>query len=80
MKSKYISEPSEETQAKIRKAIDAIADQKSKTIKCPYCQRKVMHIFEDTTGHVKTKCTRCGQVLVINVLDLRRAKQYRKYK
>lgn len=73
MKSKYISVPSEETQAKIRKAIDAIADQKSKTIKCPYCQRKVMHVFEDTTGHIKTKCTRCGQELVINVLDLRRA-------
>ena len=51
-----VSEPSLEMQEKIKRARRAIASQKMRTVKCPYCQHNTIVVFEDTRGHVQAKC------------------------
>lgn len=50
-----VSEPSAEMQIKIIRAKDAIASQKPRTVRCPYCRHNSIIVFEDTRGHVQTK-------------------------
>ena len=69
-----ISEPSEVMMEKIRKARHAIANQKTRMVKCPFCGHNSIAVFEDTRGHVQAKCKRCGQETVFNVLSMRRLK------
>ena len=69
-----ISEPSEEMMEKIRKARHAIANQKTRMVKCPFCGHNSIAVFEDTRDHVQAKCKRCGQETVFNVLSMRRLK------
>lgn len=58
-----VSEPSAEMQIKIIRAKDAIASQKPRTVRCPYCRHNSIIVFEDTRGHVQTKCKACGREL-----------------
>lgn len=51
-----VSEPSAEMQIKIIRAKDAIASQKPRIVRCPYCRHNSIIVFEDTRGHVQTKC------------------------
>ena len=68
-----VSEPSAEMQIKIIRAKDAIASQKPRIVRCPYC------VFEDTRGHVQTKCKACGRETVFNVLEMRRLRRLQLY-
>lgn len=43
-----VSEPSAEMQIKIIRAKDAIASQKPRTVRCPYCRHNSIIVFEDT--------------------------------
>ena len=36
-------------------------------------------VFEDTRGHVQTKCKACGRETVFNVLEMRRLRRLRLY-
>lgn len=67
-----VTEPSVEMQKKIRRACEAIAQQKKRMVKCPYCQHNSIAVFEDARGHVETKCKKCGKIIVIDVLNMRR--------
>ncbi len=67
-----VQEPSMEMQQKILRARRAIAEQKPRYIKCPYCQHNSIVVYEDTRGHVETKCKKCGNVTVFDVLSMRR--------
>lgn len=67
-----ITEPSAEMLEKIIRARQAIAAQKPRYIKCPYCQHNAVVVYEDTRGHVETKCKKCGKITVFNVLSMRR--------
>ena len=69
-----ISEPSAEMQMKIIRARKAIAQQKPRYIRCPYCQHNALAVYEDTRGHVETKCKKCGKVTVFDVLSMRRTR------
>ena len=60
-----ITEPSAEMLSKIIRAREAIAAQKPRYIKCPYCQHNSIVVYEDTRGHVETKCKKCGMCLKI---------------
>lgn len=71
-----VSEPSAEMQIKIIRAREAIAQQKMCYIRCPYCQHNALAVYEDTRGHVETKCKKCGRVTVFDVLSMRRQKFY----
>ena len=69
-------EPSQEMQLKIIRARTAIASQKQRNIKCPYCCHNSITVYEDTRGHVEAKCKKCGCVTVFNVLSMRRLRHY----
>ena len=56
--------PTPELMAKIRRARDAIAEQKPREVRCPFCRHRLAKIFEDTRGHLETKCAKCGKVVV----------------
>ena len=74
-----VEEPSAEMQEKIKKARDAIAAQKSRTVKCPYCQHNAIVIFEDTCGHIQIKCKSCGNEVIFDVFNMRRIPTYQQY-
>lgn len=67
-----MTEPSDEMMAKIRMARNAIASQKPRMVKCPYCKHNSIIVFEDTRGHVQAKCKACGRETVFDVLSMRR--------
>lgn len=69
-----VTEPSLEMQEKIKRARHAIVSQKTRMVKCPYCQHNAIAVFEDTRGHVQAKCKRCGRETVFDVLSMRRLK------
>ena len=69
-----VAEPSLEMQEKIKRARRAIVSQKTRMVKCPYCQHNAIAVFEDTRGHVQAKCKRCGRETVFDVLSMRRLK------
>lgn len=67
-----MTEPSAEMLVKIRMARNAIASQKPRMVKCPYCKHNSIIVFEDTRGHVQAKCKACGRETVFDVLSMRR--------
>ena len=69
-----VTEPSLEMQEKIKRARREIVSQKTRMVKCPYCQHNAIAVFEDTRGHVQAKCKRCGRETVFDVLSMRRLK------
>lgn len=76
MKNIRVQEPSHEMQEKIVRARKAIASQKQRTIKCPYCLHNAITVYEDTRGHVEAKCKKCGRITVFNVLSMRRVSHF----
>ena len=71
-----VSEPSPEMLEKIVRARTAIASQKERNLKCPYCLHIAITVYEDTRGHVEVKCKKCGRVTVFNVLSMRRLRHH----
>lgn len=65
-------EPPEELRLKILNAVNAIARQRPRVIKCPYCRHNSIVVFEDTRGHVQAKCKNCGRETVFDVLSMRK--------
>lgn len=63
-----------EMQMKIIRARKAIAQQKPRYLRCPYCQHNALAVYEDTRGHVETKCKKCGEITVFDVLSMRRTR------
>lgn len=57
---------------KIRCSSGEVAEQKSRFLKCPYCNSKSIRVFEDTCGYVQAKCKLCGKETVFDVLSMRR--------
>ena len=74
-----VSEPSAEMQIKIIRAKDAIASQRPRIVRCPSCRHNSIIVFEDTRGHVQTKCKACGRETVFNVLEMRRLRRLQLY-
>ncbi len=56
-----VQEPTPELIEKIRRARVAISQQKPRYLKCPYCQHNAIAVYEDTRGHVESKCKKCGR-------------------
>lgn len=71
-----VSEPSPEMLEKIVRTRTAIASQKERNLKCPYCLHNAITVYEDTRGHVEVKCKKCGRVTVFNVLSMRRLRHH----
>ena len=75
----YTTMPPDELQRKIAKAREAIANQKPRVLKCPYCKHNSIIVYGDTRGHVQSKCSKCGRTTVFDVLSMRRVKSARYY-
>ena len=71
-----VSEPSPEMLEKIVRARTAIASQKERNLKCPYCLHNAITVYEDTRWRVEVKCKKCGRVTVFNVLSMRRLRHH----
>ena len=41
---------------------------KSRTLECHYCEHKAIIVFEDTHGHIQSKCKKCGRESIYNVI------------
>ncbi len=72
MRSCSVCVPSQEMMMKINRAIEAVATQTERKIKCPLCLHNTIIVYQDTRGHVKTKCNRCRKSVVIDVASMRR--------
>ena len=67
--------PSPELMMKVHRARAAVASQKQRKIRCPYCHHNTIVVFEDTRGHVQSKCKLCGTETVFDVLSMRRMRK-----
>ena len=67
--------PSPELMMKVRRPRAAVASQKQRKIRCPYCHHNTIVVFEDTRGHVQSKCKLCGTETVFDVLSMRRMRK-----
>lgn len=68
----YVQPLSAEMLYKVHSAIEAVASQRQRAIRCPYCKHRAIIVFEDTRGHVQTKCKQCGREVVLDVMSMRR--------
>ena len=69
-----VTEPSAEMQMKIQMARHAISSQKMRMVKCPYCHHNSIAVFEDTRGHLETKCAKCGKVVLVDLVNTRKTR------
>lgn len=70
-KGSKIREPSASMKRKMRRARDAIANQRQRVMRCPNCQHNAIVVFADTRGHVMTKCAHCGHIILFEVMSMR---------
>lgn len=66
--------PNPEMLLKMQIAIEMIADQNERIVKCPLCSHNAIIVFEDTRGHVRTKCKKCNEEIVLDVMNMRKLK------
>lgn len=71
-----VQDPTPELMDKIHRARIAISEQKPRYPKCPYCQHNAIAVYEDTRGHVETKCKKCGKITVFDVVNMRRLRSH----
>ncbi len=64
--------PNDELMAKIIKARDNIRNKTSRDIKCPHCKHTVFSVYADSTGYIETKCRKCKQPVLIDLVSMRR--------
>lgn len=70
----YVQPLSDEMMYKVLSAIEAVASQRQRVIRCPYCRHSAIIVFEDARGHIQTKCNRCKRDVVIDVVSMRRCR------
>lgn len=70
----HIEPLSDEMRGMVLSAVKAVASQKQRVIRCPYCRHSAIIVFEDTRGHVQTKCNHCRREVVLDVLSMRRSR------
>lgn len=71
-KTIFTNIPNDELMAKIIKARDNIRNKGSREIKCPYCKHTAFTVFADSTGYIETKCSKCKQPILIDLVSMRR--------
>ena len=40
----------------------------------PFCRHRLAKIFEDTRGHLETKCAKCGKVVLVDLVNTRKTR------
>ncbi len=63
--------PDDELMAKIKKATENIRNKVSRDIRCPYCKRVAFVVYSDSQGYVQTKCNKCKQDILVDLVAMR---------
>jgi hypothetical protein len=53
---------------RVREHSEGTEYMKTRTLKCHYCDHSAIQVYEDSRGHVQTKCKKCGKESVYNVV------------
>lgn len=64
----HIKEPSADVMQIIWRSMLAISEQKPRIIKCHYCHHTAIVVFDDTRGHIQSKCKLCGKENIFEVV------------
>lgn len=72
MNNMVATNPNIDIMAKIQRARKIINSKPKRNIKCPYCQHTALIVYADTTGYVETKCKKCKQHVLIDLVNMRR--------
>jgi phage FluMu protein Com len=59
--------------ARIRGAKEQVEGQNAKDVYCPKCRRLLMRKYTDAAGHIDCRCTKCGEVFVVDLFSWRRS-------
>ncbi len=59
---------SEDVLARIRRHAEGTEGLATKVMKCHYCEHKAITVYEDSRGHVRAKCKKCGMEGIYNVV------------
>jgi len=54
--------------AKIRRLKNEVEGMETKSLYCPYCNHRAFVVFQDARGHIQTRCKKCGQEAIFNVV------------
>lgn len=73
MRTTTYNPPTKEVLEKIRLSREAVRGTNSKEIRCPICGRLLIKKYPDVTGHIDSKCDKCGNVMVVDLVSWRRA-------
>lgn len=63
----YTNTPSVAVQVDIRPAQEGLYRQRDRYIQCPHCHHKLFAVYNDTSGHIATKCKKCGQITAFHI-------------
>ena len=58
----------EDVLAKVRKHSAGTENLKKRTLVCHFCDHKAIVVFENSRGHVQTKCKKCNKESIYNVV------------
>ena len=58
---------SESVLAKIRKHSTGTETLKTRALTCHFCEHKAVIVYEDSRGHIQTKCQKCRKQSIHNV-------------
>lgn len=75
MKKKGFVPPTPQMLAKIRKAELDVVGHGQRNIVCPYCRRRAIVAFDDARGHIQTRCKNCGREVILDLVNMRRARR-----
>lgn len=67
--------PSDELLMKIQCARECIRNKTRREIRCPYCKRIACIVYADSTGYIETKCEKCKQTIIIDLINMRKLKK-----
>lgn len=70
-------EVSEEIAYKLALSLAEVEGMEAKSLLCPICDFRIEDVYEDKSGHVKVKCKKCKNELVLNLAYFRRMRRYR---
>lgn len=62
-----------EAKGKVERSGAEILDLTERELRCPYCNRFIMTLYSDVSGHLKAKCGYCKQITTYNLGYFRRA-------
>ena len=68
MKPDFRDSVSPDVLAKIKRLKNEVEGMETKNLNCPYCNHRAFVVYEDARGHLQSKCKKCGQEAIFNVV------------